>query len=84
MLDAVCCSYEIGVTKVFLRANVMHTMEEAQLRLKHAAATRIQATARRVVMVQRFALMRAAAVKLHALARGIICRCVSRIAAALP
>jgi len=66
--------YEVGVTKVFLRANVLHRLETAQTHMQHAAATKLQAIVKRFLMLLRYRAMKAAAIKCHAIARGIITR----------
>lgn len=66
--------WQIGDTKVFLRAGQMAILDVLRLRKLNAAATEIQSRARAFVKRKQFVEMRQASIKVAAAARGMIAR----------
>ena len=73
---------QVGRTKLFLRAGQMAVLDGLRAAKLAAAATRIQASARRMLAVRRFALVKAAARTIQRCERGRVGRAVARAARA--
>lgn len=83
LVQAVCGSaglagWQLGRSKVFLRAGQMAVLDGLRTARLNAAATAIQAAARRFAAVRRYRAVRAAALKLQAGARGMLARAEAR------
>lgn len=66
--------WQLGLTKVFLRAGQMAVLDGLRTAALNAAATRLQQYVRRHLARARFLAVRAAALRLQAVGRGMIAR----------
>ncbi|KAL4445379.1 hypothetical protein ABPG77_011204 [Micractinium sp. CCAP 211/92] len=70
--------WQMGKTKVFLRAGKMAELDKRKMEVQHAAATAIQTAVRGYLARKHFARARAAAITIQAAARGMAARSEAR------
>eukprot|EP00887_Chlorella_sp_A99_P001914 scaffold18.g1914.t1 len=70
--------YQLGKSKVFLRAGKMAELDKQRTDLLHASARRIQRSVRGYLARRHFVAARAAVLRLQAAARGMLARGVAR------